>query len=114
MYLKLNSRQERRQRKRQLLNTSVRVITRRGSMDALGINVSAGGMGLFTVAHLTVGSRIEVEFRTPEGPTSFVRLPAVVRHRALYLYGIEFEDGEQMQDGRAAVQNDRRSAGSSA
>lgn len=60
-------------------------------MDALGINISEGGMGLFTVAHLTVGSRIEVEFRTPDGPASFMRVPATVRHRALYLYGIEFQ-----------------------
>ena len=91
MFPRLGSRQDRRNRKRQLLNTSVRVITKVGSMDALGINISDGGMGLFTVAHLKVGSRIEVEFRTPDGPAPFMRVPATVRHRALYLYGIEFQ-----------------------
>src|SRR5581483_3651372 len=85
------SRQDRRRRKRQFLNTSVRVITKLGSLDALGINISDGGMGLFTVANLALDSRIEVEFRTAEGPASFTRLPAIVRHRALYLYGIEFD-----------------------
>jgi hypothetical protein len=60
-------------------------------MDAIGINISESGMGLFTVAHLGLGTHIEVEFRRPEKPASFTRLPAVVRHRALYLYGIEFQ-----------------------
>jgi PilZ domain len=90
MFPRLTSKQDRRQRRRQLLNTSVRVITKLASMDALGINISQGGMGLFTIANLPLGSRIEVEFRTPEGPASFTRVAATVRHRALYLYGIEF------------------------
>ena len=72
----------------------MRVITNVGAMDAVGINISEGGMGLFTVAHLPVGSRIEVEFRTPDGPASFARIPATVRHRALYLYGIEFHGND--------------------
>jgi hypothetical protein len=63
-------------------------------MDAVGINISEGGMGIFTVAHLPIGSRIEVELRTPDGPVSFVRFPAIVRHRALYLYGVQFEQPE--------------------
>ena len=75
---------------RQFLNTSVRVITEIGAMDAIGINISQGGMGLFTVANLALGSPIEIEFRTPEGPMSFKRVAGTVRHRALYLYGIEF------------------------
>jgi hypothetical protein len=90
MFPRLNSRQDRRHRKRQLLNTSVRVITKLASMDALGINISPGGMGLFTIANLPLGSRIEVEFRTSEGPAPFSRVAGTVRHRALYLYGIEF------------------------
>ena len=90
MFPRLLSRQDRRRRKRQFLNTAVRVITKLASMDAIGINISESGMGLFTVANLGLGSHIEVEFRTPERPASFTRLPAIVRHRALYLYGIEF------------------------
>ncbi len=91
MFARFNSKEDRRRRKRQLINTSVRVITKFGSIDAIGINISEGGMGLFTVAHLPVGSRVEVEFRTADGPTSFMRLPATIRHRALYLYGVEFD-----------------------
>ena len=78
-----------RRSKRQWFNTGVRVITDRGHMNALGINLSAGGMGLFAVAHLTVGSQIEVEFCPPESSEA-VRVEATIRHRALYLYGIEF------------------------
>jgi hypothetical protein len=99
MFPRFISRQDRRERKRQLLNTSVRVITNIGSMDALGINISEGGMGLFTVANLEIGSRVQVELRTPEGPASFTRIPGSVRYRALYLYGIEFER-EQCEEGR--------------
>jgi hypothetical protein len=90
MLSKLLSRQERRRRIRQLLNTSVRLITEAGALEALGINISEGGMGLFTVANLPIGSRIEVEFRSADGPTSFMRVRGTVRHRALYLYGVEF------------------------
>ena len=82
---------DRRRRKRQLLNTSVRVFTDSAQLDAVGINVTDVGMCLFTMANLPVGSRIQVEFVPPE---SFydVRLSGIVRHRAVYLYGIEFVD----------------------
>src|SRR5215472_14780424 len=40
-----------RRSKRLWFNTNVRVFTDRGHMNALGINLSAGGMGLFVVAH---------------------------------------------------------------
>ena len=90
MLSKLLSRPERRSRTRQLLNTSVRLITEAGALQALGINISDGGMGLFTVAHLPIGARIEVEFKSADRPTSFMRLRGTIRHRALYLYGVEF------------------------
>jgi hypothetical protein len=86
--------------KRQWFNTSVRVFTDRGQMDAWGINLSEGGMGLFAVAHLNVGSRIEIEFCPPEASQA-VRVEATVRHRALYLYGIEFlPQADQLRDSR--------------
>jgi hypothetical protein len=94
MFPRFISRQDRRERKRQLLNTSVRVITKNGSMDALGINISEDGMGVFTVAHLEIGSQVEVEFRTAEAGASLTRIAGAVRYRALYLYGIEFERGQ--------------------
>src|SRR5215469_11709842 len=78
-----------RRSKRLWFNTNVRVFTDRGHMNALGINLSAGGIGLFAVAHRAVGSRVEVEFRPPESSEA-VRIEATIRHRALYLYGIEF------------------------
>ena len=57
-------------------------------MKAVGVNISDGGMCLFAVAHFRVGSRIEVEFLSPDSGVPN-RIPAVVRHRALYLYGVE-------------------------
>ena len=100
MFLKLNSRQDRRRRKRQLLNTSVRVFASFGRMEALGVNISDVGMCLFTIANLPLGSQIEVEFRPPRCPAP-LRLRAIVRHRALYLYGIEFrpDSGQDSMDG---------------
>jgi hypothetical protein len=95
MFLRRNFKQDRRRRKRQLLNTSVRVFTKFGRMEALGVNISDVGMCLFTVSNLPVGSQIEVEFLPPQS-TRPIRVWATVRHRALYLYGIEFSaDSDQ-------------------
>ncbi len=99
MILKFNSKPDRRRRKRQLLNTSVQVF--RGSLriDALGINLSDVGMGLFTLANLPLGSQIQVEF-LPPGSKERLRMSGTVRYRALYLYGIEFlVDADQDRDG---------------
>jgi len=79
----------RRREQRQLLSSSVQVFTGSAQVAALGINVSDVGMCLFTVANLPLGSQIEVEFLPPRSKKR-VRLGATVRHRALYLYGIEF------------------------
>jgi PilZ domain len=74
---------------RQWLNTSVRVFAGPGDFDALGVNLSDGGMCLFTIANLPVGTPLEVEFLPPRSAEP-VRYCGKVRHRALYLYGIEF------------------------
>jgi hypothetical protein len=74
---------------RQWLNTTVQVFTKSFHLDALGINLSEGGMCLFTVANLEVGSQIQLEFLPPRSAEP-VRVCGTVRHRALYLYGIEF------------------------
>ncbi len=79
----------RRRRQRQLLNNAVQVFTGSSQVQALGINLSDVGMCLFTIANLPVGSQIEVEFLPPRAKEK-VRLAGTVRHRALYLYGIEF------------------------
>lgn len=89
MFLRRNFKQDRRRRKRQLFNTSVRVLTKSGPIEALGVNISDVGMCLFAIANLPLGSQIQVEFLPPRC-TSVMRVCATVCHRALYLYGIEF------------------------
>jgi len=89
MFLKRNFDRDRRRRKRQLFNTSVRVFTESGPIEALGINISDVGMSLFTIANLPVNSRIQLELLLPQS-TERVRIGGTIRHRALYLYGIEF------------------------
>jgi PilZ domain-containing protein len=59
-------------------------------MDAVGINLSDHGMRLFTMANLAIGSQIQIEFLPPRSKER-VRVSGIVRHRALYLYGIEFQ-----------------------
>ena len=61
-------------------------------MEGLGINISDVGMGLFTIANLPVDSQVQVELPIP-GSSETTRVPGMVRYRALYLYGIEFEVG---------------------
>jgi hypothetical protein len=89
MILKRDFKRDRRRQKRQLLNTSVHVSTGSVQVDALGINLSDAGMCLFALANLPLGSQIQVEFLPPRCK-EVVRLCGTVRHRALYLYGIEF------------------------
>ena len=101
MFLKRNFGRDRRRRKRQLLNTSVRVFTESGPIDALGINISDVGMSLFTIANLPIDSCIRLELLLPHS-TERVRIEGIVRHRALYLYGIEFlwDGDEQPESGK--------------
>ncbi len=89
MILKRTLEPDRRRRPRQLLNTSVEVFTESAQLDALGINLSDFGMCLFTIAHLRLGSRVDIEF-LPHRASERIRVSGTVRHRALYLYGIEF------------------------
>ena len=103
MIFKGNSTPDRRRRQRQLLNTSVQVFTGCTQVDALGINLSDVGMCLFAAANLPLGSQIQVEFLPPRR-TERVRVCGTVRHRALYLYGIEFlPDADQRQGDEADV-----------
>ena len=94
MFLKRNFNHDRRRGKRQLLNTSVRVFTDTVCLDALGINISERGMCLFAVAHLPLNSQLQIEFPLPRSKER-LRLSGTVRHRALYLYGIEFFPAEE-------------------
>jgi hypothetical protein len=98
MILKGISKTDRRRRERQLLNTSVQVFTESSRVDALGINLSDAGMCLFAIANLSLGSQIQIEFLPPRC-TERVRVCGTVRHRALYLYGIEFLPDSDERDG---------------
>jgi PilZ domain len=103
MIFKGNSTPDRRRRQRQLLNTSVQVFTGSTHVDALGINLSDVGMCLFAIANLPLGSEVHVEFLPPRGKER-VRVCATVRHRAFYLYGVEFlVDSEQCDGGWVEV-----------
>ena len=53
---------DRRRRQRQLLNASVQVFTGSSCVSALGINLSEVGMCLFSIANLSLGSKIEMNF----------------------------------------------------
>lgn len=101
MIFKRSFKVDRRQRRRQLVNTSVKVFTETARVDAVGINISDAGMGLFAIANLSLGSQMQIEFLLPESAEP-VRLSGIVRHRALYLYGIEFlPDPDQNAGARA-------------
>jgi hypothetical protein len=72
-------------------------------VDALGINLSDVGMCLFAIANLPLSSEIHLEFLPPHGKER-IRVCATVRHRAFYLYGVEFlVDSEPLDGGWAEV-----------
>ena len=100
MLIKRNFRPVRRS-PRQWWNTSVQVFAGPAHLDGIGINLSDGGMCLFTIANLPVGTQLELEFLAPQAEQP-VRVSGKVRHRALYLYGIEFLADTQSEDPRAA------------
>jgi hypothetical protein len=89
MILKRAFKTDRRRWRRQWLNTSVRVFKESTQLDALGVTLSAGGMSLFTLSNLPVGTQVELQFLPPRSQEP-VRIAGTVRSRALYLYGIEF------------------------
>lgn len=80
---------ERRRWKREWLNRSVRVLTPTVEIRAYGIKVSQGGMYLFAAANLPIGVEVTVEYEQPRS-NELIRIPGTIRHRAVYLYGLEF------------------------
>jgi hypothetical protein len=85
----LLAKRERRRWKRHWFNGSIQVVQGGHSIAGLGIQVSQGGMYLFAIADLPVGSEIEIAFTAPDSREP-IRLSGAVRHRAVYLYGVEF------------------------
>ncbi len=80
---------ERRRWKRDWLNASIRVLTPAAEIHAYGITVSEGGMYLFALTNLPVGSQVKIEFTSPRSKR-LVQIPGTVRNRTVYLYGLEF------------------------
>lgn len=78
-------------------NGSVSVFQDSAHIKAYSVNISDEGMCLFAVADLPVGSQIDVEFHPPNSPRR-LRLSGTVRHRALYLYGVEFFAHSSLRD----------------
>jgi PilZ domain len=89
----LSSKRERRRWKREWLNRSVRVLTPTVEIHGFGIKISKGGMYLFALADLPVGFQVTIEYQQPRS-NELVRVPGTIRHRAVYLYGLEFVRSE--------------------
>jgi len=75
------------------LSAPIRLLTQTASIEAHGITLSEGGMCLFALANIGVGTKIQVEFTDPRS-SQLVRADAEIRNRAVYLYGIEFLTAE--------------------
>jgi len=85
---------ERRRWKRYSFNLPVRVVTDSAVVAARCIRMSVGGIYLFAAADLPPGTEIKVEFTADVFGNLFSR-SGIVRHRAIYLYGVEFLAGER-------------------
>lgn len=80
---------DKRRWRRYPLGAPIRLVTASATIDGRGITLSEGGMCLFAVANIGIGSKIQVEFTDPRS-RQLVRTDAAIRNRAVYLYGIEF------------------------
>jgi len=82
------------------LDVPVRVVAQRESktliVDGRGNEVSEGGLAIFVGMEAKLGERRWVEF-TPPYSSDPLRVPAVVRNRSGYRYGIEF-DAENLEE----------------
>ena len=80
---------EKRRWRRHPLSAPIRLLTQKVSIDGRGVTMSEGGMCLFALVNLGIGTPVEVEFMDPQSH-ELVRAHGAVRNRAAYLYGIEF------------------------
>lgn|SRR5690348_6286707 len=80
---------DRRRWKRYWFNGSIQVTSGGRRIDGLGIQVSRGGMYLFAIADLPMGAEVKLAFTEPPSQ-QWVEVLGTVRHRAVYLYGVEF------------------------
>lgn len=86
---------ERRRWKRDWLNTSIRLLTPATEIHGYGITVSPGGMYLFALANLPVGSQVKIEYTSPQS-RQLVQIAGTVRNRTVYLYGLEFAESPSL------------------
>jgi PilZ domain len=74
---------------RQPLSTELQVITETGTVEGRSVTLSDGGICLFAVANLQLGTEVRIEFTHPQ-TRARVQASGSVRNRAAYLYGVEF------------------------
>jgi PilZ domain len=86
---------ERRRWKRYAFNSAVRVVTDSAVVEARCIRLSPGGIYLFALADLPSEAEIKIEF-TSNAHQKLCPRKGIVRHRAIYLYGVEFLAGEPL------------------
>ena len=89
---------DRRRWKRYWFNGSIQVTSGSRRIDALGIQVSRGGIYLFAIADLPIGTEIKVAFTEPRSQQR-IEVIGTVRHRAVYLYGVEFLPEKDRENG---------------
>jgi hypothetical protein len=87
------------------LDVPVRVVAQRESktliVNGRGNEVSEGGLAIFVGMEARLGERLWVEF-TPPYSSEPLRVPAVVRNRTGYRYGIEFDAGNPEENEKVA------------
>ena len=66
-----------------------------------GTEISEGGLAIFAGTELHLGDHINVEF-TPPYSGKPLRVPAIVRNRSGYSYGVEFSSATPEEDQRIA------------
>lgn len=88
---------------RQIADLPVRVLYTRPEGEVAvagrGTEISEGGMALYAGIPLELGDVMEIEFQMPDSK----RIPAVVRNRSGYYFGLEFLTPLEADDDRPAV-----------
>ncbi|MGA8492006.1 MAG: PilZ domain-containing protein [Terriglobales bacterium] len=85
--------EDKRRWKRRPVNVPIRVVADNlagaNAIPGRGTTMSAGGVCVFALANIAIGTQIDVEFIDADSGTP-VRARGVVRNRSVYLYGVEF------------------------
>jgi len=88
---------------RQIADLPVRVLYTRPEGEVAvagrGTEISEGGMALYAGVPLELGDVMEIEFQMPDRK----RVPAVVRNRSGYFFGLEFLTPLEADDERPAL-----------